>query len=564
MSVSTPTKPATTTADESASGFVDLSESDLDALIERIEQARDHNLALSSDDYALILNVVLTLASMHERLSHNDLTIIKLKKLLGIIRSSEKLRDLVPPKQGDDNDANKDDAAERDAPEKKTKPSGRNTKGGRSKPSRRKSPPSKPTVHKHALEELNKGDVCPECHAGKVYKYDPAVLLRIVGHAPLSSERHICEQVKCSGCGEVFTAPQPDHVKADGRPNQQFGYSARAILAIMKYFAANPFYRQETTHDLFGGHVASSTIFDQCEHVGNALNPVFKAMKRMAADAPLFYLDDTTNRILMQQPVKKIRHGKERLRTGIYTSACLVITEDKRRLVLLQTNVGHAGEWMEEILRARDPNKDPPLIMSDALSANRVLGTDTNVASCNAHGRRGFADLSEQHLDEVIYALELYQHVWINDSHCREHDLCDNDRLAYHKEHSLPHMNTLLQWCQQQLESDAVEPNSNLGQAMKYFIRHFEPLTAFCRLPGAPLDNNECERIIKVVVRARKNSLFFKTAVGAEISDVITSILVVCHEHGIDALSYLIAVQKNQLAVKASPEKWMPWNYPQA
>ena len=98
---------------------------------------------------------------------------------------------------------------------------------------------------------------------------------------------------------------------------------------------------------------------------------------------------------------------------------------------------------------------------------------------------------------------------------------------------------------------------------MKYFIRHFEPLTALCRLPGVPVDNNECERIIKVVVRARKNSLFFKTLVGAEISDVITSILVICHEHDINAFDYLIAVQQNQLTVKALPEKWMPWDYPQ-
>jgi transposase len=397
-----------------------------------------------------------------------------------------------------------------------------------------------------------------------VFKYTPALLLRIVGHPPLSSERHICEQLRCSGCGEIFTADLPEHVKADGRANQQHGYSARTMMAIAKYFAANPFYRQETIHGLLGGHVAASTIFDQCEHVANALNPVFKAIKSMAADAWLFYLDDTTNRILMQQPVKKIRAGKERIRTGIYTSACLAITEDKRRLVLFQTNVGHAGEWMEEILRARDPNKDPPLIMSDALGANKVLDTDTNVALCNAHGRRGFAELSEQHLDETIFALEQYQHAWINDNYCFEHELSDNDRLAYHGEHSLPHMQTLLHWCEQQLDDDVVEPNSNLGQAMKYFIRHFEGLIAFCRLPGAPIDNNEIERIIKVVVRARKNSLFFKTLVGAEISDVITSILVICHEHDINAFDYLNAVQRNQLAVKASPEKWLPWNYPQA
>jgi transposase len=160
--------------------------------------------------------------------------------------------------------------------------------------------------------------------------------------------------------------------------------------------------------------------------------------------------------------------------------------------------------------------------------------------------------------------LEQYQHAWINEHHCAEQSLSDDDRLVYHQEHSLPHMHTLLSWCEEQLASDAVESNSNLGRAMRYFIRHYEGLTTFCRLPGAPVDNNEIERLIKLIVRARKNSLFFKTLVGADISDVITSVLATCHKQNINAFDYLNAVQRNQLAVKASPEKWLPWNYPQS
>ena len=94
------------------------------------------------------------------------------------------------------------------------------------------------------------------------------------------------------------------------------------------------------------------------------------------------------------------------------------------------------------------------------------------------------------------------------------------------------------------------------------FIRHFDGLSAFCHLPGASVDNNEIERLIKLIVRARKNSLFFKTAVGADISDVITPILSICHENDINAFEYLNAAQRNQASVKVTPEKWLPWNYP--
>ena len=561
MSVETPSVDAveaptrSTEQTETTPGFVDLPESDLDGLIERIEQAREHNLALSGDDYALLLNAVLTLASMQERLSHNDLTIHKLKKLLGVVRSSEKLKDLVP--SADDESGSGGATTATDKNRKRAGAKSRATPKAKTKPTRA-------SVHRHSLQGLSKGDTCPECLTGKVYKYDPGLLLRIVGHAPLSRERHICDRLRCNGCGEIFSAELPEHVKVDGRVGQQYGYSARSVMAIYKYFAGNPFYRQQSVNALLGMPVAASTVFDQCEKIANALNPVFKAIKQCAADAPQFYLDDTTNRILEQQPIKKTRGGKERLRSGIYTSACLAITEDQQRIVLFQTNIGHAGEWMEEILQPRASDKDPPLLMSDALSANQVHTAVTEKALCNSHARRGFAELADQHLDEVIFALEHYQHVWVNNTHCTDNGLTDKERLAYHKEHSWPHMEALHQWCEQQLSTEAVEANSNLGKAMQYFLRHYDGLTAFCRIPGAPVDNNEIERLIKLIVRARKNSLFFKTLVGAEISDIITSVLATCHEQGINAFEYLNAVQRNQLSVKATPEKWLPWNYPQA
>ena len=60
----------------------------------------------------------------------------------------------------------------------------------------------------------------------------------------------------------------------------------------------------------------------------------------------------------------------------------------------------------------------------------------------------------------------------------------------------------------------------------------------------------------------RELLLFHQTAVGAEISDVISSVLATCHENQINAFEYLNAVQRNQQAVRASPHLWLPWNYP--
>lgn len=554
MSVDSQQKEHSAEQSGSSTTFVDLTESELDALLERIEQAKTHGLALSVGDYELLTGAVLMLANMQERLENNDLSVLKLRKLLGMVRSSEKLRDLLPT------------AA--DQPASSSTGQGNNSKRGKAGKSKRHSPRKskpavKPQVHNHALEGVNKGDHCSQCRAGKLYKYEPAVLLRVTGNAPLSCHRHVAQQYRCNSCGEIYTANLPEHVTADGPRDQQYGYSARSVMCISKYFAGSPFYRQENINGLLGTSISASTIFDQCEKVANALNPVFKAIKRSAANASLFYLDDTTNRILEQKPVvKKSRDGRERLRSGIYTSAVLAITDDDRRLVLFQTNVGHAGEFMQEILNARDSARAPPLLMSDALSANHVMEHDFHKCLCNAHGRRMFVELIDQSPDEVVHALELYQHAWVNEVHCVDNALSPEQRRDYHKEHSLPHLETLHGWCHEKLDSDAAEPNSNLGKAMRYFIRHFDGLSAFCRISKSPVDNNEIERLIKLIVRARRNSLFFKTAVGADISDIITSVLAVCNENDVNGFDYLNAIQRNQASVKASPEKWLPWNYP--
>jgi len=587
MSVASATASKSCADSAAPAPIVELPVSELDALIARVEQAKQAQLCLSANDCDLLLNAVLTLASMQERLSHNDLTIAKLKKLLGIVRSSERTDDLFPdagtsdsvddqaaaPDTGDANASHGGTGTgtgaqgEKDDKDKRDSRDTRSGKKGDGKPKKPRKPPKPVTTHKHALDGLGKGDPCPACPSGKLYKYTPATLLRIVGNEPLSGERHLCEQLRCSSCGEIYTAPLPEHVRADGRPGQKYGYSARALMAIMRFFAGLPFHRQQSVHDLMGGHVAASTVFDQCELVANALHPVFKIIKGIAANGSVFYVDDTTNRILQQEPVLKTRAGKQRLRTGVYSSVCVAITASGQRLTLFQTNVGHAGEWMEEILQRRDPQLDVPLVMSDALSANRVTSTTTHVALCNAHGRRAFAELSDQHPKLVLMILQLYKQAWINDKHCQDNQLDDIERRDYHQRHSQPAMQQILALCEQQLiseqgEPSIVEPNSNLGRAMNYFIKHFTGLSAFCTIPGAPVDNNESERALKLVIRGRKNSMFHQTAVGANIADVICSVLAICHEHGIDARHYLIAVQQNQLQVKASPEKWLPWNYP--
>jgi hypothetical protein len=102
-----------------------------------------------------------------------------------------------------------------------------------------------------------------------------------------------------------------------------------------------------------------------------------------------------------------------------------------------------------------------------------------------------------------------------------------------------------------------------LAKAIRYFDKHYEGLTGFCRIQGAQLDNNSMEQQLKLIVRGRKNAGFYKTQAGASVSDVITSLIATAARAGINVFDYFNAIQSHQEAVKANPEKWLPWNYQQ-
>jgi len=79
---------------------------------------------------------------------------------------------------------------------------------------------------------------------GKVYQTDPGNFLRITGQSQFTPEQHVMEKLRCNTCDAYFTAPLPEEVLKDGTDTQKYGYSARSLMAIYKYFAGLPFYHQ--------------------------------------------------------------------------------------------------------------------------------------------------------------------------------------------------------------------------------------------------------------------------------------------------------------------------------
>ncbi len=113
------------------------------------------------------------------------------------------------------------------------------------------------------------------------------------------------------------------------------------------------------------------------------------------------------------------------------------------------------------------------------------------------------------------------------------------------------------------LYPEEAEPNGVLARECRYILNNWLGLTAFLRIPGAPLDNNKLEAMLKYMITHRKNSLFFGTAYSAEYGSRLMSLMVTCLVNGIDAIDYLTQLQIHEPEVWRNPRAWFPWHYRQ-
>ena len=250
-------------------------------------------------------------------------------------------------------------------------------------------------------------------------------------------------------------------------------------------------------------------------------------------------------------------------RTGTFTT-CILAQRGPIRVALFFTGQRHAGENLDQLLRRRLAPARQPLQMCDGLSRNEPKEFHALLCNCILHARRNFVEVIDNFPEECRKVIESLREVYRFEATAKQEKLSDQQRLAFHQEHSKPVMDELHQWMKDQLDQKKVEPNSGLGEAINYMLKRWEPLTRFLSVPGAPLDNNIVERALKMAILHRKNSLSFKTLHGAHIGDVFMSLIHTCQLNRVNPFDYLMALQRHAAKAAKDPPAWLPWNYRQA
>lgn len=402
--------------------------------------------------------------------------------------------------------------------------------------------------------QLISGSPCPATGCtGKLYKVKrPHGFIQFTGQAVITATHYLQEVLRCLLCGKEYEAPLPEGVKP-----QKYDETADAAIVINRYMVATPLYRMSGLQLMCQVPLSESTIFGRCAAVAEVLLPIYKQMEREAANAKVLYGDDTWLRILELMKENQTKGKGERV--GIQTTGIVAERTDGVKIALYFNGRRHLGENAEKLISQRSPELDPIIRMSDGLAANWSGDEERIECCCLTHARRKFFEIRKFYPQACGYVLDQIGKIYQNDEATEE--MSDQERLAYHQKQSGPVMFELKQWMDQELKEKRVEPNSSLGKAIFYFQNNFDELGTFLRVPGAPIDNNPAEQVLKPPVMIRKNSYFYRTSYGACVAGIILSVLITCRLNRINVWNYLVWVLRKSAEVQENPGAFLPWNY---
>jgi hypothetical protein len=522
------------------------------------EYLKQGRAAMGEDGYTKLKAALETLEFLTGLIENKDTTIHRLRQIV-FGASTEKTRNVLgeQPEAATSPERKKaDEEQQTNTPEKgNTEKGARKRKGHGRNGSQDYTGAQKISV---LHQSLKPGDRCPECEKGKVYAQKiPAYIVRLVGQAPIGATVYELQNLRCNLCLEVFTADEPEGVGPE-----KYDETSGSMIALLKYGSGFPFHRLERLQGSMGIPLPAATQWEIVREVAGIIKPAYQELIRQAAQGKVLHNDDTAAKILdlMKRRREVVVSEDPKMRTGIFTSG-IVSTRDGLEIALFFTGGKHAGENLRDVLAQRAAELVPPIQMCDGLSRNVPKEFEVILAGCNVHARRNFVEVATKFPAECRYVLETFRDLYKNDALAQERRMSAEERLALHQTESGPLMEKFEHWLHEQIDEKKVEPNSGLGQAIKYTIKHWAPLTLFLRVPGAPLDNNLCERVLKKAILHRKASLFYKTENGARVGDLFMSLIHTCELCGADPFDYLTELQKHADDLAKSAQDWMPWTY---
>jgi transposase len=338
----------------------------------------------------------------------------------------------------------------------------------------------------------------------------------------------------------------------------RFDASIGVEVVAWKYFYHLPFYRQQ---DLFAGSgwtPSRSTLQNIETAVEFTLRPLAEYLRSYLKTDACVGCDDTGVLLITPKTIpdlsdhprgerisevlqNAIDAGKPSIKAnvwGYYASQLPVVAFD--------FTVSRHRDGPDDVLDDFEGN-----LLGDCWSGFQKIDvrSDSRItfAACWAHARRKIDECRGAFPIQVAKLESLIRMLYDIEDQIKDRD--DAERLSRRQSLS----RHVLGLIEQYLESEAMSvrqvlPKSNLGMAAAYVRRHWEALNRFTEDASIPIDNNDCEQLMKRVATGRKNWLFKGSLAAGERAANLMTIIGTAVRNELDVHAYLEDVLRRTLA----------------
>jgi transposase len=348
----------------------------------------------------------------------------------------------------------------------------------------------------------------------------------------------------CDGC--MITAPAPLQILPKIKATEAF----LAFLVVSKLDDRQPLYHLERQlSERHGIDCSRQTMARWLIDLMTPLRPLYNLFKDYVIDYDVASCDATTLQVLKEpgRPAEK--------KSYVY---CIRGGPPDKSVILYDYNDIEHKQFVHDWFLGFSG-----YLHVDGDNFFDLVGSaNASIVNCNAHARRKFEPIAKANKGKGVAkeAMRFFKALYKIEREAKDNQLTPEKRHQLRQEKSKSLMEEFNAWVDKIYPT--VLPQSSLGKALYYCIKHRDGLMRFLEDGRLEIDNNLTEQEIKPLVIARKNFLFCASVQGAEALCLHFGLIRTAKLHGLDPYHYYVMLLKNIPYCKTIEdyEKLLPWN----
>lgn len=334
---------------------------------------------------------------------------------------------------------------------------------------------------------------------------------------------HICVKYGCRACEVGITkAPAP----VDFLPKSIAAPGLLSHVILSKYEDHCPLYRQERIWQRIGVDIPRSTLCNWVLMAAEQLQKLIPLMREEIIKLNYARADETPVQVLIDN---KVRTSKSAY-MWVFTTGRI-----DKAIIVYQFAMSRAGSNAEEFFVGFSG-----FLQSDGYSGYNKLGNSEDVTrvGCMSHARRKFVAIvkTTKTTGAAHYAVAVIAKLYAIEVKIKEQNLGFEKIREYRQQYAKPILLEFKLWLTQKQKQ--APPKSPLGQAIYYFIAHWEALTVYLEHGFLDIDNNFGERCIRPFAVGRRNWLFMGNERGGDAAAVFFSLIESAKANGLNTYAY--------------------------